>query len=617
MSLSSTEANKNSNIYETKNQPTPKTSKPIKDIRNTQLQFNHSVSWKNSYILLNDTLRLNASTHLFINNCVVEFSSEVARSSIYLTIGNESLLEIRNSTLFLNEKSTGYSYILFEGGKVVILDSSFIGMGFSDPYPGVFIKNSQAFIQNTTFDSGFTGLHFENSNEAILINCRFRNMPGNGVVATGSNNIRVENCFFENIDGIGLNIDTGFNISVNNSDFEYIDGLCIQIQGLYYFDVYDIWLENSTFRDSEYGMAVIGQNISIIENSFLNLMFSGSYVGGKDILIENNTFSGLLTGVTTPPSSNIPYEGEEWLAPSISNAIIRKNSFSEIEQYGIAIDNYEYATLFRIEQNYFYNIGFSALAFTGNLGGENSNNRSWVIGNVINNSAGYGIYGSYCSGFIHSYLAHFQFTSFVRNAFINCSLGYTSFESDHYFLDDVRWDNGLFGNYWDMYSGNDEDQNQIGDSSYVVSTEYAEVDNAPLLSLMFIKYQTRTGSNHPVDLVRTKAELEVNNTLNWVILKEENSNISVFLDGTTFVFDEVDRNVSVSLKSLRVGEHNFTLVIQSGNHLYRDLVWVEILADESDRLTDILVLVGVFGFCIALIVVAILGVIKSKFIGKS
>ncbi len=605
-------ARNNGNIFETKNQSIPRISKSIRHICNAQQYFNHTMSWENSYIVLNDSLFLNASTHFLINNSIVEFNPELARSSVYITIGAESFLEIRNSTLFLNETAVGNSYIQFYGGKVAIFDSRFIGMGISNPYPGLLIENSQIFIQYTTFDSGFTGLHYENSNEVILINCRFRNISGNGVLAINSNNIKVSNCIFASIDGTGFNIDTCNRVSINGSTFEKIDEQCLQMQGLYYFDTYDLWLEGNIFQDSDYGIAIAGKNVSIINNKFSNLTYSGSYVGGKNYLIENNTYIGLLRGITTPAASDIPYEGEEWMAPSITNVIIRKNNFTNIGQDGINIDNYEYPTLFRIEQNWFSNIGFSALAFTGNLGGEDSNNRSWVIGNLINNSAGYGIYGSYCAGFLISYLAHFQFTSFIKNAFINCSLGYTSFESDHYFLDDIRWDDGLFGNYWDKYSGKDEDYNQISDSFYIVSTEYVEVDHAPILSLNFLKQQVKIGSTHPVDLVRTKAELEVNNTFSWIILKDDNNHVSVFLDGTSFMFEEIDTNVTVSLETLKVGEHNFTLVIQAGAQSYRDLVWVQVLADETNTLTEIVIFLGFCCLFAAIVAVMVLGFIKRK-----
>ncbi len=579
----------------------------IRHMSNTQLQFNHSKVWENSYVVLNESLSLNASTHILINNSIVEFAPKIAGLSVYLTIGESSLLEIYNSTLFLNETTDGSSFIKFYGGNVSICKSSFIGMGISNPQPGFFAKDSQVFINNSTFDSGFTGFHFENSNEVDIINCKFKNMSGNGVLGTASNNICISNCSYELIDGIGFSLDTGNNVSINGSIFEKNDGICVQIQGLYYFDIYDLWLEGNTFQDSAYGMVISGKNVSIINNKFLNLTYGGSFVGGENYLIENNTYSGLLRGITTPAASDIPYEGEAWMAPSITNAIIKKNNFTNIGQDGINIDNYEYATLFRIEQNSFSNIGFSALSFTGNLGGEDSNNRSWVIGNLINNSAGFGIYGSYCTGFIHSYLAHFQFTSFVKNAFFNCSLGYTSFESDHYFLDDIRWDDGLFGNYWDTYTGKDEDNNQIGDSFYVVSTEYVEVDHAPLLSIDFLKQKRIVGSTHPVDLVRTKAELKVNNTLSWIILNDENTIVSVLLDGTPIMFEELDTNVTVSLEALKVGEHNVTLVIQAGAQIYRDLVWVQVFADESNLFTDIVILVGFICLVVAIVVVGVLG----------
>jgi len=46
------------------------------------------------------------------------------------------------------------------------------------------------------------------------------------------------------------------------------------------------------------------------------------------------------------------------------------------------------------------------------------------------------------------------------------------------------WDNGTLGNYWIDYEGEDEDQNGIGDTPYVVS--YGYEDNYPLMELDYV-----------------------------------------------------------------------------------------------------------------------------------
>lgn len=591
---------------------TPKTS-------TDKLQnYNQTVSWENSQIILNKTMSFNVSTRLLINNTTVEFVPENTSSHITLSIESESQLEIYNSKLFLNTTLTnGKGFIRFQGGSVIISNSTFTCLGLNSENPTLFARNSQISIFNSTFNSGYAGFHFEDSTDIKISSCVFQNITQYACRGRDSSDILISKCTIKNMDKFGLILQNCIQISVNNSSFSQCSETCLQIYGGYYFDTYDIWIEENTFKDSGFGLWILGKNVTIGNNSFLNLRNSGSYVGGRNYLIKDNFFSELAIGISTPSFSATPHineTGYQWCETSISNITIKNNFLSNLYQYGIWLNNFEFETLFRIDNNSISNIGSSALAFTGNLGGKSSTNRSWVTNNLIINSTGYGILGSFtvAAPFGPSYRAHFQYTSFVKNALINCSLGYTSFESNNYFLDDIRWDDGLFGNYWDNFNGSDEEKNQIGDSFYVISAEHRQVDHAPLLSLYIIDQQTEIGSTHPVDLVRTRAELRANNTFSWIILADDDTDISVLMDGLPYTFEEVGFNVTVSFEALKVGKHNFTLIIQSGSQTYRDLVWVEIFADESSGLTDVLLLIGILGFGVAIIVVIVIEFIKRK-----
>ncbi len=568
-------------------------------------QFSNTVSWENTQLILYESMTLNESSHLVINNSSIELAPKNSSYHIVLTIESDSRLEIYDSTLFLNTTTGGLGSMSFNGGILIVVNSTFIGLGTRRGYHGFDLRNSQVTIKNSTFRSGFSGLTLENANNAEISTCSFNNLTDEdsyGIQGKYSNNISIVDCTFNKIGQNGLILDECNNVSIKNSQFDQISEAAVDIYpDQCYCEVENVWIEGNTFENSDEGIRIEGNNITIVNNSFLSLTL-GSYVGGRNIMMENNKFSGLTWGITTPSFLNDP-SGPYLIFSSISNTTIQYNEFVNIRETCIWIVNYDFPTVFSIKNNRFSNFGIG-LSFTGNLGGESSSNRSWVVSNIFNNSS-----DSAISGESFDNLAHFQFTSFIRNAFINC-FEYTTFQTTYYFLDDIRWDDGFFGNYWDESSTTDEDFNHIGDSFYVVSMEYAQVDNAPLMSLDFLEKEVNIGSTHPTDLVRTKAELKVNNTLSWTILADDNTDISVWLNNDVVTYEESSSNVTVSLSALKVGLHNFTLVIQVDNQIYRDLVWVQVFADESDFFTGFVIPVGIIVIIGTIGAIVIIGIRK-------
>ncbi|MFX0185758.1 MAG: right-handed parallel beta-helix repeat-containing protein, partial [Candidatus Hodarchaeota archaeon] len=425
----------NTNRFSDNNSIQLSISKAVKNTLSAN-QFDHEITWDGIHLILDESMSFNVSTRLLINNSNIEFAPKNASSHVELIIEEESQLEIYNSTLLLNS-SIGRSSITFRGGIVAIVNSILLENGNT----AVFVKNSKISIYNSTFDSA--GLEIEESNQVTISNCNFQKIKDWGIRAMNSANFSIiNNCSFNDIGKIGFVIFNCTEISVKDSRFTNCSEKCVQIDGEYYFDATNIKIENSIMQNSGFGIWTIGQNISILNNSFLNFTFSGVHVGGRNITIENNTFNWVQRGISTPAITETPHiaeTGYQWCETSISNVTIQNNSFRNVQQYGIWINNFEFETLFRIEKNILIEIKGAALAFTGNLGGVNSSIRSWVIGNFVKN-ANYGILGSYtvdCPfGLVFS--ARFQYTSFIRNAFINCSLNYTSFESDpnNYILND-------------------------------------------------------------------------------------------------------------------------------------------------------------------------------------
>lgn len=571
-------------------------------------QFDYTEIWNTSTIL-NKSQTLNPSTRLVINNTTVEFAPENSSHTILLTVGTGSQIEILNSILYLNDTNGGACSIEIDVSKVSIINSKLIGLGHGGANPGFFVKTSEVTIKNSTFESGFIGLRLTDASLVYIKDSFFKNFnqsQGRGILARDSNNISIMNCTFDNIE-TGIDI-SGYsqNVSIETSQFENCTYFCLDFSPTqYYFDISNVLFKRNTFQNSGFGLSIIGEDIEIINNSFVNLGGSGSFIGGRDFLIENNSYRHLNRGITTVEFLLNP-DSVWWSFSSISNLTIQHNDFEFINEYSIWIRNYDFPTIFYIEYNSFSSIR-TGIYFQGNLGGESSTNRSWVIGNTFNTSS-YAIIGTSLDP-----QGRFKYTTFSLNAFINCSEGYTNFQEENYYLDDIRWDDDFFGNYWDEFietNPKDEDTNQIGDSYYIVSTQYAQVDEAPLLSLDLISLNTLIGSTHPVDIVRTKSELSVNNTLIWIV-KTLLVDISVYIDDKKITYEQHESNITVSLATLSTGNHNFSLVLDEGGRIYLDLVWVNVLADESN-IEEVIILLGVLSFGTIIAAVSVLYVKKRK-----
>jgi hypothetical protein len=571
--------------------------------------FSYNMSWNDSQIILTESVFFNSSTDLQIINCSIFFAAPSANAHIEVTIGELSRLNITNSLLFV---TSGFGSLSFYGTDVYITNSTIIGLGEYWTAPGLYFNSMVISITHTSFISGFSGLTFSNSQYVDIQNCSFQDIygiggyGGRGVLGIDSSGINITNSTFLNTH-TGLDFYNCRSISIVDSNFESgVLGVNIS-PDFHYSEVYNILVDNNSFHNVSIGVQAVGSDINIVNNSFLNARFTSLYIGGIDIEIKSNVFQNSTRGIMTP-NSLVSLDPNQLTAPSISDAIIQKNIFDRISTYAIIISNYEYATVFRIEENNFTNV-CTGLYFEGNIGGSDSEVRSWVVRNIFSNITEYAIEGASLN-----YLARLQYTSFFQNAFLNSSNGYTSFQSRYYYMDDVRWDDGFMGNYWESFindEAQDEDHNLIGDNLFIVSVDHGQFDQAPLLSLDYIKKISPIISNHPTDLVRSRSELKGENaTFQWIIRANSNSTVMVYLDEEVAQISQNTSNVEVSLQSLSLGLHNFSLIIQLEEQIYRDIVWVRILKDDLNILADVLVPIGSGIFVIAIITVIIFSIRK-------
>lgn len=80
---------------------------------------------------------------------------------------------------------------------------------------------------------------------------------------------------------------------------------------------------------------------------------------------------------------------------------------------------------------------------------------------------------------------HFYNNTINNTIYNNCFVANDYYENARDAGSNNNWDNGSSGNYWDDYSGADNDNNGIGDNSYDIAGSAGSSDNFPLMECPF------------------------------------------------------------------------------------------------------------------------------------
>ncbi len=577
---------------------------------NPSVQYNYSVNWTNQDLILNESFIFNHSTFLTMDNCFIELAPLNLSDIVEIILPSTSKLIINNSMIFRRDTSKGSGSIIFSGDQVVVRNSTFFNLGKNSNSPGLLIQDSTSVtVTNSTFSRNFRGVMLKDCINIKINTSIFKNTIrefNEGIRGEDCINIEINNNSFTNMnyDSMGITLKSALNVTIYYNEFNDYGLLGINIEcDFEYPNVQNVNVTLNTFQNGGFGVSISGLRISIKKNIFLNLQGTGMNLQGRFHEIIGNTFINMSRGIAFP----FFY----WTVVTITDLQIKNNLFTNIANEVIYIINYDGVTRFSIETNNMTNVG-TAFAFEGNLGGLSEEDRSVITGNIIRNTTNYAISGTYWDN-----LARLQHLEINLNAFIDCKPDYTSFETDYYYLIDVRWDDGMFGNFWDelnssIHKSNDEDSNFIKDDFYVVNAIHGQVDLAPLLSFDFIFEDDPIGSTHPSDFTRTQKELTVNNTLEWEVNRLSNLTVQIWVNNESSTDYTTTTNfVRFDLDKLNDGLYNITLAV-SHDTIFRDTVWVTILPPETNIISDILIPLGTIGFIVAIVAVITFGFVKKR-----
>ena len=291
---------------------------------------------------------------------------------------------------------------------------------FQDAGQLILIDCEESSIMDFDFSNCYIGILGYNCNNNTFSNITSRkNFVGIYLFNCSNNRIlnwNIRDCFAYGLSLIGkFNMIEGCNIS--NSRYSGID----------LYGEENIVKENTLDASLLYGISVNGDYNNITDNEIFNNKLSGIHLGSNgNEVINNNITQNQVYGLDVWGSYNT----------------IAQNNISKNKQHGIflraAHDNWI------IENDIFENEGSGIFIF-----GWNENND--IIGNDIKFNHEFGIFLHDDTNFNTIY--NNNFTGNLVNAEDNS-------------ITNV-WNNGTVGNYWDDYSGVDDNDNGIGDTPYI------------------------------------------------------------------------------------------------------------------------------------------------------
>jgi parallel beta-helix repeat protein len=349
-----------------------------------------------------------------------------------------------------------------------------------------------------------SGIYLFNSNNTNIFNNSL-NESGMRIEYSSNNNLN----FNEFIDG-GIGFLNSDDINIISNIFEsdapiwggYSNRLIIEnnsISNAYPNQVYpafnclsifDSEIRNNSITNSQFGMAIIGNNNLITENYINNVYNFGIAVGSygehksKDVNITDNFITNIAQGDYTL--------GFGIACNNVSNIKVCRNKINNTN-YGIFFDIYCYNNyffgneIFESEYGIYLNRTFESTLIKNHLHNNNfagiilnTSDYNLVLGNKLKYNSIYGI--SISSSSNENLIFNNTFIGNFMNALDDGNLN--------------QWDNKSIGNYWDDYDGIDSNGDGIGDIPYYILGTAGSIDSYPIF---FFNISTPVGEEIEIE----------------------------------------------------------------------------------------------------------------------
>lgn len=382
---------------------------------------------KDQTLLINKSIRVLSGGEFMIFNSTLIFDSGYD-GEFYMLTESGGKLNITNNSLITSKLGFGYNITISQGGQFTFEDSSLNYAGFGkNSYisPGLIIVGDNAIIKNVSYidisnstDSLYSsGILIKLIGcEGVAINNIKISLPTHpsrwqSMVIEDANNITIQNSWFNN---------TSTGVEITNSN--------------------DIQLIGNLFTDSEFGAYFKGSTTTRLkDNVFADLGYGGVYYyQTNENFVENNTF-------LKARSSALYFESSDY-------NFVRNNSFILSLYDDLSFANSRTSLVF---DNLFTQTGRGAI-------------------NAVTSGQDFVITRNRFSEFRRTPENGFEPTNLLLISGVSNLLFYlnsievitNNFRIENFQSNFVIFNNGTHGNYWDSYTGTDDNNDGIGDSSY-------------------------------------------------------------------------------------------------------------------------------------------------------
>ncbi len=286
----------------------------------------------------------------------------------------------------------------------------------------------------------------------IIRNCTVYNSPDSGMYLYDVYNAKIHNnTVHSNFEGIFFQGDGDYNNVTNNIVRDNgRTGIVFES-----FNDYCIIHNNTAINNNQHGIVLRQEciNNTISNNYVKDHIYSGillQHESNNNTVVENTVLRNAFAGM--------------WVYYNSNDNIIKKNNFSSNIGYGIEIEESNNNT---VSENTIYNNTIYGIEFSSW-----DNPTQWTVNNKIirNNITNNALAG-----------VHLDQYSINNSVYLNNFIDDNINAYDEGINNTNSWDNGAIGNYWDDYSGLDDDDDGIGDTVYTdIGGTVGAQDNFPI-----------------------------------------------------------------------------------------------------------------------------------------
>jgi parallel beta-helix repeat protein len=349
----------------------------------------------------------------------------------------------------------------------------------------VYVTANNVEVRNFTIRNGTFGLWLDNSSNSKII--------GN-TLQYGSYGIRLY--YSPNSEVTGNNVEgyTQFGIILEKSGNTTLRGNSVVeneynfgVNGNSLFDFINNIDNSNTVNGKPIHYLINQHNITIDASTFQEIGYLG-LVNSTNIKVKNvnaqNNIQGILFAFTVNSSINNVNAKNNWNGIYVahsSNITVNENNANDNFDYGIKFFNSPRSTA---RGNNVNNNGWAGIGLFGSFnstvdGNEANFNRYNLHLVYTNNSVIVGNNALAVKPNGYSIAVYYSHNNLIYHNTFATTLLYVETRNGTAFTPKNSWDNGLEGNYWSDYQGEDIDGDGIGDTPYVVGEN--NVDNYPLI----------------------------------------------------------------------------------------------------------------------------------------